>query len=867
MRISLALAAVCGVSFSAAAENLVVNGNDTSANGTAYSLEEGGVWTYDLVTFGNDAATSPEVNSYVRLDMLGGLFSLGAGGLRTGVRWNSADPANSIYSVRLSGGTVRATADTGISLETEIPGSGAVTLDTQANAFGFFGPLVGGGALVKSGSGLLVLGDSSAFSGTLSVDAGTVEVLGTGGGAAVSETPVVWTADDAATGKADGAAVETWLSHDETIEAKNPVTDGTIGYAAPVVKLGAFGGHAGLVFNKSGLEIAKELNPLAGASSWTMAVVFKTQATSGSGDASGTSWQQGMNLLGNADATDGFGLAYVKPGSVNYLAFGASFGAPSAAQRVGSRPGVGLNDGNTHVAICSLKKNTLLMNIDGFVTNVVASVSEADYPCFSDSPLYFGFAKLNRNPAVESRFNGTIAEIRFYRNRALDANEQRQLGLELGAKYALPLSGMAAFCASGSGAVAGEIPAPSPVPPVWPAGADVFDAEDLNSAEDGSTVERWQSSGVSVATKGAANADTYGSVGPTLVKNAINGRSALRFSAESKTALGCPSSGSYAHRLAGKDDVSVAVVFRTTEPGQGSSATYAEGLGLVSTFQSAANNNELELAFISGGSVKAGIGTANGTAGGVARLTDAKPNLLNDGKPHVAVLSVSKTDGRLAMMVDGRYSSTDTTIVNARAAANLVFGIFKANPGKVNDRQHFTGDIAMVRLYDKALSRAEMDTLTQAACATYGFRPAAKLGAAWGADGAGLGAKSVSVASGATLRLPNASVSPYAVAAGASFGGAGTVEGTLALADGAVLKCAAEPLTVENLIVSGRITVDITDFGEGKTILSYGSAAIDAETSWSVISGGEPVKARIVSDDVRKVLKLKYDRGLMLLLR
>lgn len=850
-------------------ENRIVAGNDASSTGTLLSLGAGETLDYGLFSFGDDAAASAEAKSYVRFDMAGGLLRLGAEGWRVGSKWNACADPNSIYSVRLAGGTVKAADDTAIALETEIPSGGSVVFDTDGHAMGALGPIVGDGSLTKRGAGTLLVQDASEFKGSLSVEQGVVELVGANGGTAVAESYVAWTGDGAAVGKADGDTVTAWVSTDGKVTASNPVTGGTIGYAAPTVVANAFNGHAALMFDKCGLEIAAGDNPLAGQASWTVAVVFKTSTTSGSGDSAGTSWQQGMNLLGNADGSNGFGLAYVKPGSYNYLAFGGSFGSQSAAtRRVGSEPGRNLADGKTHVALCSHDGRTLAMNLDGFVTNVVSSAAEGTYPCFSDKPLYFGFSKLNRNIAVESRFNGQIAEIRFYPNRALTANELRVLGLELGVKYGLAISDQMAFAASGAGAVPGELSPVTPTAVAWPTGADVFDADALNATvEDGAAVDRWQSTGVSVATVGGAGSATYGNVGPTLVKNAVNGKSVLRFDATAKTALGCPSSGLYAHLLAGKDDVSVAVVFRTTADGTGTAASYATGAGLVSTYQSEANKDEFELGFIEGGSVKAGIGTANGTAGNVARLTDAKPALLNDGKPHVAVLTVSKTDGKMALMVDGRYSENTTTIANARATANVAFGIFKGNPGKTTDRQHFTGDIAMVRLYDRALTRNEMTALTQAACQTYGMRPAAKTGASWGSAGCGLGATNVAVAAGATLRLPMAAQHPYTVGVGQAFDCRGTVEGTLVLADGACLKVGAAPFAVASVRASGAIVLDVTGAGNNRDVLTYGEADLSGVTAWIVLRDGLPVKAQVMDDVTHGRLRIKYARGLVLVFR
>jgi len=850
-------------------ENRVVSSNDASATGTSLSLGAGETFDYGLFSFGDDASASAEVKSYVRFDMTGGLLRLGDGGWRVGAKWNACAEPNSIYSVRLAGGTVKAADDTAIALETEAPADGAVVFDTDGHTMGALGPIVGDGSLTKRGAGTLLVQDAPEFKGSLSVEQGVVELVGANGGTAVAESYIAWTGDGAAVGKADGDAVTAWASTDGKVTASNPVTGGTIGYAAPKVVANAFNGHAALMFDKCGLEIAAGDNPLAGQASWTVAVVFKTSTTSGSGDSAGTSWQQGMNLLGNADGSNGFGLAYVKPGAYNYLAFGSSFGSQSAAaRRVGSEPGRNLSDGKTHVALCSRDGRTLAMNLDGFVTNVVSSAAEGSYPCFSDKPLYFGFSKLNRSTAVESRFNGQIAEIRFYPNRALTANELRVLGLELGVKYGLAVSEQMAFAASGEGPVRGELVPNVPTAATWPTGADVFDADALNATtEDGAAVGRWESTGVSVATVGAAGSSTYGNVGPTLVKNAVNGRSVLRFDATAKTALGCPSSGQYAHILAGKDDMTVAVVFRTTTDGTGTGASYATGAGLVSTYQSEANKDEFELGFIEGGSVKAGIGTANGTAGNVARLTDAKPAFLNDGKPHVAVMTVSKTDGKMALMVDGRYSENTTTIMNARATANVVFGIFKANPGKTTDRQHFTGDIAMVRLYDRALTRSEMTALTQAACQTYGMRPAAKMGASWGMAGCGLGATNVLVAAGATLRLPIAAQHPYTVGGGRSLDCQGLVEGSLALTNGACIKVGAVPFAVDSVSASGEIELDVTNADTNRVVLVYEESDFSGVTKWTVRRSGQKVPARIVEDTRKKLIKIRYNVGFIVIVR
>ncbi|MGW0538505.1 LamG domain-containing protein, partial [Streptomyces sp. NPDC003032] len=77
----------------------------------------------------------------------------------------------------------------------------------------------------------------------------------------------------------------------------------------------------------------------------------------------------------------------------------------------------------------------------------------------------------------------------------------------------------------------------------------------------------------------------------------------------------------------------------------------------------------------------------------------------NDGQWHHVALR--RGDGRLTLFLDGTHVTTAD--VPGSVSRNSPFGVHIGQ--RMDSRAHFTGSIDEVRVYDKALSDAELDTL------------------------------------------------------------------------------------------------------------------------------------------------------------
>lgn len=121
------------------------------------------------------------------LNLSVGSLYVGSGGIVLG----SSNPSFAA-SLRLSGGTLGATADTSCDVPVSLTGSAVVTAadetDTPYTAT-FSAAATGSGSLTKSGSGTAVFSSASNnFSGAATVNSGTLKLAGTAGSVSVAET-------------------------------------------------------------------------------------------------------------------------------------------------------------------------------------------------------------------------------------------------------------------------------------------------------------------------------------------------------------------------------------------------------------------------------------------------------------------------------------------------------------------------------------------------------------------------------------------------------------------------------------------------------------------------------------------------------
>ena len=809
----------------------------TQTGGTAnfYKITwgaNGGFWAWD------DWNTTPNGRGYGLLDLKGGTFNLPPNGLNLGHMWNAGNVKESAYDIKLRGVTVNGGRDEDVGLALTVASGATPTVwNTNARRDRLAAPVDGDGVLRKTGSGTLVLTDATRFGGTLEVAEGTVDLQG------VPQEPTgftdgadcyVLTADDLAKTLTDGASVTAWSDTTGTVTARQ-MAEGDVAqpatYGVPTLAANVFNGHAGVRFSSKAMQalaFPNTGNPLCGTEQYTVAVVYKA-TLDGQGSEGDNNSYAGRMILGN------FRYWRSKPNfmgvtidSSNRLYYEARRHDGTTSKEVGKLySSTALAPNNVGIALVSLDAEQMSLCLNNGFSSLKTTLG-AGRPRFvrSDTgtkyPLYIGTSDTDETSAQAVRcFDGCIAEIRIYRGRALSLPEQRALlttlaktygGDELGAKFEREATGpMAAALSDGRTApetVAADVE--------WTAD---FCHQNLAACS--------------------------GCTKPELVPNAwANGASALRFDAAKSTALDVVAPN--ADPLRGQKAFTLAFVFRTTTDGTGG-ALVKEHVGLYSSMlkdfgsgHSFDSNNagcgNAAVTFVEGGGVSAFHGT-NYDSGSV--INPRKPCRLDDGLPHVVVYSADGGDveparhGTFRLMVDGVLTEGTygygTTWPGYDSARPHVIGALRAGVG------HFTGDLSGFRFWMSPLSADEMRAISEKAAQEYGFNLKSK--AAYTADGLvahGLGATNVTVAAGATLRVPLSATSPYVVKQGVLLSGDGAFDGSYRFAEGAVADfgdaaakmedvqiasgavmrfgtTASTPVDGSNVSsVSGAVTVDIT---------------------------------------------------------
>ncbi|MBM98702.1 MAG: hypothetical protein CMJ77_06205 [Planctomycetaceae bacterium] len=224
-------------------------------------------------------------------------------------------------------------------------------------------------------------------------------------------------------------------------------------------------------------------------------------------------------------------------------------------------------------------------------------------------------------------------------------------------------------------------------------------ADSLNdSVEDGQPVTAWVDS--------ESNVNAVGDGSPTLIKDALSGRSVVRFDA-SDGADGLRISAADSP-LTGANDFSVAVVFSTASTNLAGGVTnWFENSGIVDA-------NRLGFAKDWGLSINSDGQLASGLGAGL--FTPAKSVYtdggFNDGDFHLAV--VSRSGGNLDIYVDdGTASSLTGGDASPLDSVDLTFGYLQGSTNPL------TGDIAEIRIYNGAMDATEVGELHQLVQSTY----------------------------------------------------------------------------------------------------------------------------------------------------
>ncbi len=775
--------------------------------------QTGGTFKTPQVSLGSYVSSNlnhwiPPTNCWMTLAMDGGLLDVGARGFNVVAdRWNArpegdtTTQVNSRYRISFKSGTLAAYKPFTSELDFIIPVNTNTTpfvVDTRANDVTFAAPIWGSGNLEKKGAGTLTLVDASRYTGRLAVKEGSLKLMG----AASTDDTVdgercfVWRAEDAVKGLEEGTEIETWP---DATGMRAAVYDGIskngLAVTKPTVELNAFNGHAGVKFNQSALKVAKDYNPLAGATNWTVCIVLKTD-TVGLGNS--PSWYLARGVVGREEGgvQNDWALVFDANGH-----FGGGLGVKQGTGNKASdsclyTSAANYADGQPHVVFYSLDCNGVrTVTVDGEVKSNTVTLDSSNKNPRTAIDMYLGVHNLvDGNGPKDYAFIGTVAEFRFYPDKALTASERAGLGATLAAKYG---ASNAVGATGGVGAQKGELAQTAVDAPMPNDGAAAWDADSLDALADGAAVESWTAQdGNRVANLETGNLRMASEQNltttaktdiqaPTLVKGAFNGHHGVRFSGYQ--ALGIPAADS---PVSGKTDWSVAMVFRTTETNHpGASAQFYLGRGLFGAELPSNTRADWGVTFWANqGRILAGYGgkgTGHGDNNLLSRAWD-----LNDGEPHVLVATFDTTTGAVTILVDGvgvRQNGNKCTVETPREAMRVLIG-------SINTDYFFRGDIAAFRLYDHALTLEESDALLAYWNDRYAIPPSPKNShAAFESGRLGLGAKEIAVDAGATLVLPVARTAPFALKAGQRLTVSGAVKGTLGVGAGGVLDLTANP--------------------------------------------------------------------------
>ena len=847
------------------------NAGQESSSQHGVFTQTGGEVTCPRISVGSDTSgTGPRDVHYALFDLKGGLFKLGTKGISVSQYWNDKGTTNSAYNIKLGGGTLRATGGFSSTCSWDVPPSGTpFTLDAWGGDVRLKAPLWGDGIFRKTGALSFYVADATRFNGTFDVQEGSVEILGVPDEPEVPYASWSWVADDAAAGKTNGEEVTSWFDTTGTREAKPDAkntgnnSDGTpYNIKNPTVANDMFNGHAALRFpGQTIISVPKDVNPVANNTNLTLVVVYRSEGGSGKRN---PGYYDGGTLFGGADANWGHRHAYLQQCSSSATVGGARFHGGSTGVGVGTNPSYSIKDGKIHVATLSVTGWSLLVTLDG-VSAVTNRTDVANNSLFPNIPLHIGGQF--QDEANLNCCNAYIAEVRAYPNRALTCNECLTVTKELLAKYDADPARLATVNAN-TGTRDGDVVLTSglsaAVPPEAAATESSWRADTLNDTlADGAEVTSWPNETKTAGSEATLElAGSKALKGPTLVKNAMNGRSVLRFDAAEKTALAIPAA---AAATSGATDFTAAVVFRSTKSGNGTGA-YGTGAsagdGIVGSNQGT-SKNDFAITWHR-------EGTAAGCWGESSCCFVRKPFRLDDGLPHVAALTRDAAGGKYVWMVDGVPWAATTTSVAALGSFDVLVGAL----AKEVDNGFFTGDIAAVKLWNTAMTREELKAASERLAWEYGFRLMSQFRHSLDSlTDRGLGATNVNVAAGATLKLPVSETAPLTLGRGRTFANAGTVEGTLALADGATLKVTAygsAAATYDELRISGTVTVafdDLPDLTKNRRLKLFTARKLTIAPGAQIVLDGIDSSSTLVIDETTGDVILRTRTGLTILLR
>ncbi|MCX6880057.1 MAG: DUF6288 domain-containing protein [Verrucomicrobia bacterium] len=225
----------------------------------------------------------------------------------------------------------------------------------------------------------------------------------------------------------------------------------------------------------------------------------------------------------------------------------------------------------------------------------------------------------------------------------------------------------------------GASPTANALPPVTSGLALFFDASQL-VGNNGDPVSPWTDL---VASKNA----TTDNASPTLTTGALNGLNVVTFSGSQDLKVAAGDSP-----INGKQQFTVAVVFKPHAAGAGTDGQWYQNSGLVDAEQPGVTQ-DWGLAWNGNSKVGAGIGNGDHTLYSAAQS-------LNTG--HVAIYSWDGTNGgAVRLSVDGTTSTTATGSTAPRNSYQILFG--REN----GTNNYFSGGIAEILIYTRTLTTDE----------------------------------------------------------------------------------------------------------------------------------------------------------------
>ncbi len=203
-----------------------------------------------------------------------------------------------------------------------------------------------------------------------------------------------------------------------------------------------------------------------------------------------------------------------------------------------------------------------------------------------------------------------------------------------------------------------------------------FNAHDIEGKSSGTAIDRWND----ISGNGFDATQPDSGRRPVYIAEAVNGHPALRFTNSSKTYLGL------ARPVA--DNFTIMVVFRSTQ-GIGSGTQFYQGAGLING-EMPGVTNDYGTCLNADGKIVAGTGSPDRNV--------VSASGYNDGEPHLMTFRRVRSSGELKLFVDGVLVDTNTAGTQSLGSpSRLIIG---AQQTEIN---YFSGDIAEIRIYNKAL--------------------------------------------------------------------------------------------------------------------------------------------------------------------